>query len=507
MMKTKNKSEKLRHLKSGILAIIFVLFMGITAFGQERVITGVVSDNKGESLPGVSVLITGTTTGVVTDLDGKFSIKATNDATLRFSFVGYVSQEIKVNDQTSINVVLSEDVKELNEVVVIGYGVQKKSDLTGAVASVSAKDMQALPAMKVDEALEGHAAGVNVVANSGMPGGSSTIQIRGVSSINGANPLVVVDGIPGVDMNSISPNDIESVEILKDAASTAIYGSNGGNGVILITTKKGHSGKITTSLNFFTGIQNVSNELKMMNSTQWNNLYAEMNKGVPFTMNADTLSKNFDWQKALYKPAQMQNFDVNVSGGNEVSKFALGMNYMNQDGLIKNTGYKKMLMSISSSHNLSKHIKLDEVVHFSNDKQTGPAEWQYSNAYNNYTTMAALNMLPFQTPYEANGKWTVPLFGGINPFTGVDEKSDQYSKNLFIDGNFGGSLEIIKGLTYSTRFYGKAGDAETWQYLPEYHASDIDFNNANSLNQSIDRQFSWTYQNYITYNTTILQAP
>ena len=238
---------------------------------------------------------------------------------------------------------------------------------------VSAKDLLAVPAASLDEALEGRAAGVNIVSNTGMPGGSSTIQIRGISSINGSTPLIVIDGIPTGDasaINRINPGDIESIEVLKDAASAAIYGSTGGNGVIIINTKKGQAGKITTSLNFYTGIQNVSRTIPMMNTKQWNGLYAEMNNGVPYTMNADTLAKDYNWQDALFRQAQMTSFDVNISGGSEKSKFSLGLNDLSQDGIVKNTGYEKLLMSISSVHDITKHIKLDEVVRFSNEKTT-----------------------------------------------------------------------------------------------------------------------------------------
>ena len=241
------KLNRLKHcnllLKGMILLLFSFLFTGIL-YSQERTITGTITDKTGAPLLGVSVAIKGTTAGTITDVDGNYSLKIPgNDAVLVATYVGYADQQVTVGDRSVVNIVMEESITELDQVVVIGYGTQKKSDLTGSVASISSEDMQAVPVARVDEALEGRAAGVNVVATSGMPGATRTIQIRGVSSINGFNPLVVIDGIPGRDMNKLNPSDIESIEILKDAASAAIYGSSGGNGVILITTKRGKAGK------------------------------------------------------------------------------------------------------------------------------------------------------------------------------------------------------------------------------------------------------------------------
>ena len=233
----------------GIMVLLISFVLSGNIFAQKQTITGIVSDAISNSaLPGVNVIEKGTTNGTVTDVDGAFTIVVAGPSSiLDFSFVGYLTESVKVGDKTSFNISLVEDITQLDQVVVIGYGVQKKSDLTGAVSSVSAKDLKSIPVTRIDEALEGRAAGVNVVAGTGMPGGSRNIQIRGVSSINGFNPLIVIDGIPTGDinvLNRISPGDVESMEILKDAASAAIYGSTGGNGVILITTKKGKAGKI-----------------------------------------------------------------------------------------------------------------------------------------------------------------------------------------------------------------------------------------------------------------------
>jgi TonB-linked SusC/RagA family outer membrane protein len=498
-----------RQLGKCLLTLLLFFTFILSGFAQEKTLTGSIVDQSGSPLPGVNVIIKGTSIGTVTDLNGKFTIKVPdNKAVLTITYVGYADQEIAVGEQTTIKVELAENVKEIDQIVVIGYGVQKKSDLTGAVASISAKDLRSTPVTRIDEAIEGRAAGVNVVSATGMPGGSRNIQIRGVSSINGFNPLIVIDGIPSTDpnsMNKISPGDIESIEILKDAASTAIYGSTGGNGVVLITTKKGKAGKVETSLNIYTGIQDVPNTIPMMNTKQWNQFYAA-STGAPFNFkqNNQDSTINTDWQKALYKPAALNSCELSITGGTEKSKFSIGANYINQDGLVRNTGYNKLLLSLSSITSLTKHIKLDEVVRYSNEKTTGPAEYQYQNVYNNFTTMPALFMVPFLTPYDSKGKWSVSPVGGSNPFVGIDERSNQYNKNIDVQGNFGLTIEFLKGLTFTTRINGDVGNNEFWKFDPMYFSWANDLNTVDKLTENWDKSYSWTFQNYITYNTTIL---
>ncbi len=498
-------SAKLWHLFFRVRMLLLIpLFFTSALYAQEKTVTGSVSDITGMPLPGVNVVIKGTSNGVVSDISGNFTIKVPdNNAILTFTYVGYENQEITVGEQSTIKVVLNENVKELDQVVVIGYGTQKKSDLTGSVSSVTSKDIQATPVTRIDQALEGRAAGVNVVSATGMPGGSSNIQIRGVSSINGFAPLVVIDGIPGGDMNKISPSDIESIEVLKDAASAAIYGSNGGNGVILITTKRGKAGSVTTRVNIYTGIQQVEKTIPMMNTRQWNQLYTAMN-GKPFIFSQDSLNMNTDWQKAIYRTALQNNCDVNITGGNDRSQFSIGANYLKQEGLVRNTGYNRLLLSVSSLTNIAKHVKLDAVVRFSNDQTTGPAEWQYQNVYNNFTTFPALSMDPYLKPYDANGKWSVSPIGAMNPFVGIDEKSDQKGKDANIQGNVGLNIEFIKGLTYTLRLSGTEDNNESWNFQPEYFSWANDANPMSKLTQNWDKGYSWTIQNYATYNKTIL---
>jgi TonB-linked SusC/RagA family outer membrane protein len=401
--------------------------------------------------------------------------------------------------------VLEEEIREIDQVVVIGYGSIKKSDLTGSVASVTSEDLQAVPVARIDEALTGKAAGVNVVATSGMPGASRVIQIRGISSINGSNPLVVIDGIPGGDMNKISPSDIASIEVLKDAASAAIYGATGGNGVILITTKRGKEGKPITILNMYTAIQDIPKKIDMMNTRQWNQFYAAMHNGRPFIFSEDSLNLNTDWQDEIYDRAPIKNIELNTSGGNENTRYSFGTNYLTQKGMIRNTGYDKLLMSLNSNFTITKRIKFDEVIRFSMDKTTGPGEWQYQNVYNNFTSMPAILMPPFLKPYDEDGKWTISPVGGNNPFTGIDCRSNQYNKNVEVHGNFGAVIDIIKGLSYTSRISSTINNAEFWNFQPKYESWSQDKNPVSRLTQNWTKYYSWTYQNYLTYNTSVAE--
>ncbi len=259
------------HNESHSINAASTKFLSYGALFQDRAISGTIKDEQGGALPGASVLIKGTTIGTSTNAEGKFSLSVpTSAAILVVSYIGYVPQEVPVEGQTTIEITLQPDKATLAEVVVIGYGTQKRSDLTGAISSVKSEDLKQLPMQRVDQALQGRAAGVMVLNPSGQPGGRTTIRIRGMNSINGSNqPLVVVDGLQGVDIESLNPNDIESIEILKDASATAIYGSQGANGVLMITTKKGNKGTPVISYSYSLSYQQLREKLDLMNAADF----------------------------------------------------------------------------------------------------------------------------------------------------------------------------------------------------------------------------------------------
>jgi TonB-dependent starch-binding outer membrane protein SusC len=506
------------------------LLFTVILYSQERTITGTVIDKTGLTVPGVNVIIKNTTIGVITDIEGKFSLKVPdNNTVLVISYIGYITQEIQVGEQTNIKIELKEDVKQLDEVVVVGYGVQKRSDLTGAIASVSGKTLERIPIAGIDQAIQGKAAGVNIIPKSGRPGAGVDISIRGISSINGSSPLVVIDGINvGTSdegaMTKLNPNDIESIDVLKDASSSAIYGASGGNGVILISTKAGKEGKLVTNFNMYGGIETVARKIPLMNSQQWFEVYEETNinrdstrKSVPKTYRPDTL-KTYDWQDIMFKPATTKNYSLSLSGGNDLSKYFLSFSYNDQKGIIKNSSNGRLTIRINSDHKITKHITIDEKINFSNIVNHGFTDEDWQGYYYN-PVKNGLNMVPYLPEYNPNYnqtwgdslRWTngegKGEFGTApNPMSKIDVKNRKHTTNDF-EGNFGISLNLIKGLTYTSRFYTRLGFMDEKDYKKIFYNCNVAtfFATTNALNQEMRRDINWNFQNILSYNTNFLE--
>ena len=354
---------------------------------QQLTVSGAVKDTDGEPLPGVSVVIKGTTQGTITDFDGKYSIpNVPGDAILQYSFVGMKAQEVAVNGQTTIDITMIEETIGLEEVVAIGYGTVKKSDLTGSVASVKREDLNHGAISSVDQAMQGRIAGVQVTQASNEPGGGLSIRIRGASSVNAGNePLYVIDGLPidnseGITgsgtsavaevganlnaknpLNALNPNDIQSIEILKDASATAIYGSRGANGVVLITTKKGTHG-IKFSYDAYGGLQSIAKKIDVLSASEYINTFNEMNEeqGLDPRFSASDISAigaGTDWQDQIYQIAPIQSHNLSMSGGIEKTKFYVSLNYFNQEGVVKETGVKRYIARINLEQEIGEKLK------------------------------------------------------------------------------------------------------------------------------------------------------
>ncbi|WP_373825227.1 SusC/RagA family TonB-linked outer membrane protein, partial [Bacteroides heparinolyticus] len=323
---------------------------------QDKNVSGVVTDQNGDPIIGANVMVKGTTNGTITDVDGNFTINnVSQSAILVVSYIGYVTKEIPVGRQQPLRIVLQEDQQTLDEVIVVGYGTMKKSDITGAIASVDKDKIARQPVANVSSALQGLATGVSVTSNSGSPGSASTIRIRGVGTVNDAEPLFVVDGMPVTDINYLSASDIQSMEILKDASASAIYGSRGANGVILITTKKGAVDKTTVTFDAYWGSSKLLNNLNLMSGTEWYDLQSEINKvkaeaGVA-EMDLSLVDRNVstNWMDEISRTAFMHNYSIGISGGKaDDYKFNLGINYLNQEGTVKKTKYERINLRQSS---------------------------------------------------------------------------------------------------------------------------------------------------------------
>ena len=375
----------------------------------------VTGSENNELLPGVSVIVKGTSTGTTTDINGKYQLSVAGEqATLVFSFVGYTPQEILIGNRAQIDVNLVADIKALNEVVVVGYGTQKRGDITGSVASVSAKDLNGLPTPSLDGALTGKMPGVYVAQTTGTPGGGLSVRVRGTGSIGAGNePLYVIDGFPVTTtynqtnnpLNSLNPNDIESIEILKDASSTAIYGSRGSNGVVIVTTKSGKSGKMRVDLDAYTGVQKVTKYLDMMNAQEFaryitdsrNNAWVDAGGKIddpntarsaiyqilPALQNPETLGEGTNWQKEIFRQAPTHNVQLTLSGGNDKIKYMTSGGYFKQDGIVLNSGFERYSFRVNLEAQASKRfqnrIKSDTGIHHQQPDQLGGTlgRWRY----------------------------------------------------------------------------------------------------------------------------------
>jgi TonB-dependent starch-binding outer membrane protein SusC len=433
----------------------------LTSDDQQRTITGRVTDSNGNVLPGVNVLEKGTTNGALTTAEGRFSITVSSvQAVLSFSFIGYTTQDIPVGNQTTINVTLAEVITGLDEVVVIGYGTARKSDVTGSVASVSAATLQAVQTPNVVSQLKGRTAGVDIVSNSSNPGASGQIRIRGERSLTGNNsPLLVVDGIPfGGSINDLNPNDIVSLDILKDASATAIYGYAGSNGVILITTKRGRSGKAIVSLDTYYGVTSIMDQLRVftgdelaafkLEAAAGNTVNPGTNPYALTTAESEGLAGgvNTDWQSLVYQKGFTSDQQLSVSGGNESTQFSLGLGYYNETGIIPHQRYERYNLRSTIDHQINKWLKVGL-----NSINT----LNYTNiAGNPVGTLLALS--PLVKPYKDDGSINLyPMTGHIdemvylNPLT-IDNTDAIYnnSRRIRTFNSLYGEWSIFSFLKY-----------------------------------------------------------
>ena len=347
-----------------LLLTLLVLLMSTNAFAQRLTATGKVVDAAGLEVIGASVLEKGTTNGVVTNLDGEFSLSVGQNATLVISFIGYKTIEVKAT--TNMNITLQEDNELLDEVVVIGYGSVKRKDVTTAVSTVSTKDLDQRPIVSAAQALQGKAAGVSVMQPSGEPGGGMSIRVRGTTSFNGSNdPLYVVDGVPVDNINFLSPNDIENLSILKDASSAAIYGSRAANGVVLITTKSGSAGNAKVALNVQYGMTKVGKSMEALNTEQYRELQEEIGAVNPTAL--EGLTDQTDWFDEVYKTGQTQNYQVSVSNGNEKMKYFLSAGYLDEKGILEGTYFKRYSFRANIDNQIRSWLNVSANISYSDN--------------------------------------------------------------------------------------------------------------------------------------------
>jgi TonB-linked SusC/RagA family outer membrane protein len=473
--------------------LLFSLFIVQNAVGQTNVqIQGTVLDDTGFPLPGVNVIIKGTTTGTVTDLDGKYSLGVPADATLVFTFVGFETQEISVAGRSTIDVTLGEDLSDLDEFVVVGYGIQRKSDLTGAISSVKSEDITRLPVSDVTQALQGRVSGVQITQNSGAPGAGSTVRIRGVGTLNNSSPLYVVDGMLLDDINFLNPNDVESMEVLKDASATAIYGSRGANGVIIVTTKQGSFDSETRiSVDAYTGVQQVANKINLVNASQFAQLANELeqNVGNQPIYNVGDFDEGTDWQDFIFRNAAINNVSLGASGGSAKTNFNVSVNYFNQQGVVKESDYERLTFRLNNQYKLSDAVTFGHnlsFIYFNQQNEPGVI----GNAYRTY---------PIFTPTQADGTFTDTSPVG-NPAAQFEYNTNNQTNNYRGVGNFFMDVKFLKNFTFRSNVGLDLSFQDSKSFTPVYFVSPTQQNPENSVNVSNSRNRNILWENTINYS-------
>lgn len=474
---------------------------------QERTIKGSVSDENGEPLIGVTIIIKGTSNGTVTDFDGNFSLEASKGAVLEFSYVGYKPQEITVGERTELFVKLLSDSEQLDEVVVVGYGVQKKRDLTGSISSIKSKDIVAIPTTNALEALQGKVAGLDLTNSSGQAGSSPTFTIRGERSLTASNaPLILVDGIEYGSTIDINPSDIESMEVLKDASSTAIYGTRGANGIIMITTKKGKEGKSKVSFNAFVSSNMITAYPDMMNAEEYANYKREAYRNretgefaddasVFAPLELEYLEKGYsaDYPEMLMDNGFNQSYELSVSGGNEKTKHSISLGYRSEEGLFNDDNYKRYNGRVALDHSLTKSLTVGTNIIYS-----------YVDKNNKYSPLNSANkMVPISKPYDENGEVVMYPSPGyntqINPL--IDDVDGMRADNTISERLFGSfylNWNITKDLFFRTTFGWNTVNSRRGFFCDKNSLQGGGVNSQSYKEHTISRGLTW--ENVLTYN-------
>jgi len=425
-------------------------------------VEGVVNNEDGEPLTGVNIMIKGTNTGTITDIDGRFSLELENgDEVLVFSYVGHETLEVPVKNRSEIQVTLREDISELDEIVVIGYGTAKKSDVTGAVSSIKSEEITKVNSVRVDDALRGKVAGLQIIPTSSAPGAASTIRIRGSNSISANNePLYVIDGfIGGGNLNDININDIESVEVLKDASATALYGSRGANGVILITTKRGKAGQSRLSYDVYTGIQQPIRLFDMLNASEYASWTNEV-KGQPIYPNPEALGEGTNWQEEVYRnDAPITSHTLSVSGGNQKTRYFLSGNFFDQDGIFIESNLKRYQLRINADHEVNEKLRIGNSLTLSRTIDN-------PRSTNIINTAGWDPTLPVR---DEDGNFTFQTvsseFSADNPVANAVLIDNRRTRNRIL-GNLFGEFEPITGLKYRLSLGANLNSQRNESYAP-----------------------------------------
>jgi len=523
MKKVKMKNAK---ILTGIFALL-LLFLGYMPIDaqekqQTKKISGTITDKAtGETLIGASVTVAGTNLGTISDMNGSFSLEVPLAKNLLiFNYMGYKKTELTVTKSENLKVVLEENTVSIGEVVVVGYGSQKKLDLTSSIASISAKDLKSQPAVSSETFLQGRAAGVQVSSNSGAPGSTVSVKIRGVVTTGNTEPLYVVDGMPmssgagdnSFGINTLNPSDIESIQILKDASSAAIYGARGSNGVVLITTKRGKSGKPTINLESYYGTQSLAHKIDVLDKAQFKQYYDMLG---PYKIASPVYNDfndpdlfaalpNIDWQDLIFDTAPTSNIQLSLSGGNENSVFMVSVGNTSQNGLVKGSTYNRTNFRINSDHTINKWLKFGESLSISNSTRNRIMEGGVGFSHISAPPIiAALVSDPTSAPYNADGSLAYMKHTGSFNGIGLRDRSNYTYNNNKLGLSMYFEASLLKDLKFKTNVGIDYNLGETKEFLPAFNVVGSTLNEGQTVNKLAELDLKTTYmviENTLTYN-------
>lgn len=490
-----------RRLSRQVIVCLAALAVPATLMAQSQKVHGTVKDATGEPIMGATVMQQGTSNGTVTDLDGHFAITVPADGSLTFSYMGFKTQKLKVAGQTDLQVVMQENSQQINEVVVIGYGTMRKSDLTGAVGSLSNKQLKDAPVANIGQAMQGKVAGLQVV-DAGKPGDNVNIKIRGLGSINNCDPLIVIDGVPtDLGLSSLNTADIERLDVLKDASATAIYGSRGANGVIMITTRRGKSGQGQLSLSVNYAVQHAMNIPDMLDAAGYASLSNDMLTAAGMETNPawsapSKLTTSTDWMDELLHTGTMANYALSYAGGNDTSHYYVAGGYFHQKGIVRSVDYQRFNVQVNTDAQVRPWLKFMENLTLSSDRKT----------QGSYSIGDALHALPVFAVKDENGQWTGPegnstWYGSTRNPIGPLYTDRQKTNGYNVLGNISGEVTFTKWLKFKSTL---GLDAKFWYYdnfTPRYAWKPIPTEQSSRYNGD-NRSFTYLWDNYFTFDHT-----
>lgn len=486
-------------MKKICFLIAFSLFGILAMHAQTKKVSGQVIAG-GEPIPGVTILVKDQTNGTTTDFDGMYSLEVSAEDVLVFSYVGYMTQEIKVGDQNNINLTMTEDTQQLEEVVLVGYGSIKKKDLTSAISTVEGEELSKRVTTNIQDALAGQLPGVQVSSNGGQPGTESTITIRGISTLNDNTPLYVVDDVPLIDINFLAPSDIESVQVLKDASAAAIFGSRASNGVIIIRTKQAKVNRTTINVNAYSGLQTVAKKPDLADGTEYANIIntARFNDGNSFLYpDPEQFGKGTDWWDEVTRVAPISDVNMSLTSGTDKMKISTGLSYQDQQGIIEGSSFDRVTARLNTEFQLTDKIKIGENFTFAK-----------SNTVNGPNAVWDVHRLePITNPYLPEYEWAdrnefsifSPTITDVPNAVGMLARTFDETDFYRVVGNVYFDWEIVEGLSFKTQYSVYFSAYENNWFSPDYYIEEIDRQDVNSVGRTHNNRTNTTWNNTLTY--------